>query len=48
MNTRKKRFGQWFVDAGWSVDETAELFNVHPDALADALNAATKARARAA
>ena len=48
MNTRKKRFGQWFVDAGWSIDETAELFNVHPDALRDALNATLKERARAA
>ena len=48
MNPRKLRFGQWFVDAGWSIDETAELFNVHPDALRDALNATLKERARAA
>ena len=48
MNPRKRRFGQWFVDAGWSIDETAELFNVHPDALRDALNATLKERARAA
>nr|WP_315051274.1 hypothetical protein [uncultured Brevundimonas sp.] len=48
MNDRKRRFGRWFLDAGWSVDETAELFNVHPDALTDALNVAPKARARAA
>lgn len=48
MNERKRRFGRWFLDAGWSVDETAELFNIHPDALTDALNVAPKARARAA
>ena len=48
MNARKGRFARWFVDAGWSIDETAALFDVHPDALTDALNAAPKERARAA
>jgi|GEM_PF-3495364 len=31
------RWSGWFVAADWDVEEVADLFNVHPDGLADAL-----------
>lgn len=37
MNAAKLRFGRWFVAAGWEIEDVAELFHVHEDALADAL-----------
>lgn len=37
MNAAKLRFGRWFVAAGWEIEDVAELFDVHEDALADAL-----------
>lgn len=37
MTAAKLRFSRWFVAAGWDVEEVAELFDVHEDALADAL-----------
>ena len=37
MTAAKLRFGRWFVTAGWDLEEVAELFDVHEDALADAL-----------
>lgn len=37
LTARVARWAGWFVAADWSVEETAELFDVHPDAVADAL-----------
>ena len=37
MTATKLRFARWFVAAGWDAEEVAELFDVHEDALADAL-----------
>lgn len=37
MTAAKLRFGRWFVAAGWEIEDVAELFDVHEDALADAL-----------
>lgn len=37
MTAKKLRFARWFVAAGWDVEEVADLFDVHDDAMADAL-----------
>lgn len=37
VTAKNLRFARWFVAADWPVDEVAQLFHVHPDALVDAL-----------
>lgn len=37
MTAKKLRFARWFVAAGWDVEEVADLFDAHDDAMADAL-----------
>lgn len=37
MTAPRLRFARWFVQAGWAIEEVADLFDVHEDALADAL-----------
>ncbi len=37
MNPRKQRFARWFLAAGWSIADTAHLFDLHPDELEEAL-----------
>ncbi|WP_201463693.1 hypothetical protein [Brevundimonas aurantiaca] len=37
MTAARLRFARWFVQAGWAIEEVADLFDAHPDALADAL-----------
>ncbi|QFU30296.1 hypothetical protein [Brevundimonas sp. Bb-A] len=37
MTSARLRYCGWFVAAGWDLHEVADLFDVHEDALADAL-----------
>lgn len=37
MTSARLRYCGWFVAAGWELHEVADLFDVHEDALADAL-----------
>jgi hypothetical protein len=37
MTAPRLRFARWFVQAGWAIEEVADLFDVHEDALAAAL-----------
>ncbi|WGM45256.1 hypothetical protein KOAAANKH_00117 [Brevundimonas sp. NIBR10] len=37
VSPRVTRWASWFMAAAWGVEEVADLFDVHPDALTDAL-----------